>query len=209
MLKVREENHLARKHLLGRRQDGNAGFILPFKCKLDKQKMTLAVVISTFGVDFRHKMHDDLVTPRRPPQITAAVAPTLALKSETEPLLQQEGRYYQSVPEVAIHFSTAPSEPCPQSDSENWRPTLKKEDHKVEGANWFGILLAFLSGAFFTLSSAGVKALTSVDPMELLVLRSVVQIAAMTSVAVKCGENLLGPKGQRGLLQLQVQKYTG
>jgi hypothetical protein len=151
-------------------------------------------------------MHDELVTPRGPPQITAAVIPTHAIKSETEPLLQQEARYYQSVPEVAIHFSTPPSESCPQSDSQNWRPTLKKEDHKVEGANWFGIFLAFLSGAFFTLSSAGVKGLTSVDPMELLILRSVLQIATMTSVAIRCGENLLGPKGQRGLLQLQVKE---
>jgi drug/metabolite transporter (DMT)-like permease len=86
---------------------------------------------------------------------------------------------------------------------------VKKEDQKVEGANWFGIFLAFLSGAFFTLSSAGVKGLTGVDPMELLILRSLLQIAAMMSVAIRSGENLLGPKGQRGLLQLQVKKYTG
>jgi drug/metabolite transporter (DMT)-like permease len=148
-------------------------------------------------------MHDELVTARGPPQITAAVVPTHTVKSETEPLLQQEARYYQSVPEVAIHFNTPSSEPCPQLDSQNWRPTVKKENQKVEGANWFGIFLAFLSGAFFTLSSAGVKGLTSVDPMELLVVRSLLQIAVMLSVAIRNGENLLGPKGQRGLLQLQ------
>lgn len=151
-------------------------------------------------------MHDELVTARGPPQITAAVVPTHTVKSETEPLLQQEARYYQSVPEVAIHFNTPSSEPCPQLDSQNWRPTVKKENQKVEGANWFGIFLAFLSGAFFTLSSAGVKGLTSVDPMELLVVRSLLQIAVMLSVAIRNGENLLGPKGQRGLLQLQVKK---
>lgn len=167
----------------------------------------MAVVILTAGVPFRHKMHDELVTPRGPPQITAAVVPTHSVKSETEPLLQQEGRYYQSVPEVAIHFSTAPPESCPELGSQNWRPTEKKEHEKVEGANWFGILLAFLSGAFFTLSSAGVKGLKSIDPMELLVLRSLLQIVAMLSIAVRNGENLLGPKGQRGLLQLQVKKH--
>jgi len=173
---------------------------------LDKPKTALAVGVLTTGVPFRHKMHDELVTARGPPQITAAVVPTHTVKSETEPLLQQEGRYYQSVPEVAIHFSTPSSEPCPQLDSQNWRPTLKKENQKVEGANWYGIFLAFLSGAFFTLSSAGVKGLTSVDPMELLVVRSLLQIAAMLSVAIRNGEDLLGPKGQRGLLQLQVKK---
>lgn len=173
---------------------------------MDKPKTALAVGVLTTGVPFRHKMHDELVTARGPPQITAAVVPTHTVKSETEPLLQQEGRYYQSVPEVAIHFSTPSSEPCPQLDSQNWRPTLKKENQKVEGANWYGIFLAFLSGAFFTLSSAGVKGLTSVDPMELLVVRSLLQIAAMLSVAIRNGEDLLGPKGQRGLLQLQVKK---
>jgi hypothetical protein len=204
--KTGEEKHLARKHPLARRRGGRERLRLTFKSRLDKTNMVLAVVVLTIAVPFRYKMHDELVTARGPPQITAAVVPTHTVKSETEPLLQQEARYYQSVPEVAIHFSTPSSEPCPQVDSQNGRPTLKKENQKVEGANWFGIFLAFLSGAFFTLSSAGVKGLTSVDPMELLVLRSLLQIAAMLSVAIRNGEDLLGPKGQRGLLQLQVKE---
>lgn len=165
-------------------------------------------MILTIVVAFRHKMHDEIMTARGPPRLTAAVVPTHTTKSETEPLLQQEARYYQNVPEVAIHFNTPSSGPCPQLESQNWQPTLKKENQKVQGANWFGILLAFLSGAFFTLSSAGVKGLKSVDPMELLVLRSLLQIVAMLLISTTNGENLLGPKGQRGLLQLQVKNYN-
>lgn len=175
---------------------------------MNKPKEALAVAVITIGVAFRHKMHGEILTARGPPQLTAAVLPTHTAKSETEPLLQQEARYYHNVPEVAIHFSTPSSGSCPQLDSQNWRPTLKKENQKVQGANWFGILLAFLSGAFFTLSSAGVKGLKSVDPMELLVLRSVLQIVVMLSISITNGENLLGPKGQRGLVQLQVRKYN-
>jgi hypothetical protein len=151
-------------------------------------------------------MHGELLKGRGPPQITAAVGPTEALKGETEPLLQQEARYCHSVPEVAISFNTACPVPPPQSDPSDWQPTLNKDKHKVEGANWFGILLAFLSGGFFTLSSAGVKALKSVDPMELLVLRSLLQVAVMLTITISKGENVLGPKGQRGLLQLQVRR---
>jgi hypothetical protein len=154
---------------------------------------------------FSQKMHGELLKGRGPPQITAAVVPTQPVKGEMEPLLQQEARYYQNVPEVAINFNTPCSAPPPQFDPDNWQPTLNKDKHKVEGANWFGIFLAFLSGVFFTLSSAGVKALKSVDPMELLVVRSLLQVAAMLPIAISKGENILGPKGQRGLLQLQVR----
>jgi hypothetical protein len=159
-------------------------------------------------------MHGEVVTPRGRTQITAAVLPVHTdkaeveafLHAETEPLLhKQEGPYYcENVPEVAIHFSTSSSAPGPRFESHNWQPTLNKEKHKVQGANWFGILLAFLSGAFFTLSSAGVKGLKGVDPMELLFLRSLLQIAAMLPIALCKGDNILGPKGQRALLQLQV-----
>jgi drug/metabolite transporter (DMT)-like permease len=126
-----------------------------------------------------------------------------------EPLLRQEARYYQNVPEVGISFTAPCSVPPPQFDPHHWQPTLNKDKHKVEGANWFGILLAFLSGAFFTLSSAGVKALKSVDPMELLVLRSLLQVAVMLPITIRKGENILGPKGQRALLQLQVRLNSG
>jgi hypothetical protein len=170
------------------------------------------------AVSFSQRMHGELVTPRGQPQITAAVPPAYTAKDEveallhdeTEPLLhrdkhQQQGPcYYQNVPEVAIHFNTPSAAPDPQFESHNWQPTLNKEKQRVEGANWFGIFLAFLSGAFFTLSSAGVKGLKGVDPMELLVLRSLLQVVAMLPIALSKGENILGPKGQRGLLQLQV-----
>lgn len=155
---------------------------------------------------FSNKMHGELLKSRGPPLITAAVVPTDPEKGEMEPLLQQEARYYQNIPEVAINFKVPSSAPPPQSDPESWQPTLTKDKQRVEGANWFGIFLAFLSGGFFTLSSAGVKALKNVDPMELLVLRSLLQIAAMLPIAISKGENILGPKGQRGLLQLQVRR---
>ena len=61
-----------------------------------------------------------------------------------------------------------------------------------------------MSGTFFTLGATGVKALKSIDPMELLVMRSVLQILAMVAIAVCCRKNLIGPKGYRILLQLQV-----
>jgi hypothetical protein len=158
-------------------------------------------------------MYGEAVPPSGRPHITAAVLPEhtakgdvdMPLHAETEPLLQQQAPcYYQNLPEVSIHFGSAPSAHGPQFDPHNWQPTLNKEKKKIEGANWLGIFLAFLSGAFFTLSSAGVKGLKGVDPMELLILRSLLQLAVMLSIALWKGDNILGPKGQRGLLQLQV-----
>ncbi|PSN36606.1 hypothetical protein C0J52_21291 [Blattella germanica] len=104
-------------------------------------------------------------------------------KGEMESLLnhdmlqQQEARYYQNVPEVAVNFTIPPSAPPPQYEAHNWQPTLVKEKRQqvVDKANWFGIFLAFMSGAFFTLSSAAVKALKSMDPMELLIIRTTLQ----------------------------------
>lgn len=43
-------------------------------------------------------------------------------------------------------------------------------------ANFLGLFLAFISGVFFTLCSGTVKYLTDVDPMELLIFRSVFQV---------------------------------
>nr|CAD7443313.1 unnamed protein product [Timema bartmani] len=83
-----------------------------------------------------------------------------------------------------------------------WRPTLNKE-RKELSTNWCGVLLAFLSGTFFTLSSAALKALKSVDPMELLMIRSALQVAVMLAVACQRGHNVVGPRGYRLLLQLQ------
>ncbi|XP_012251404.1 solute carrier family 35 member G1-like [Athalia rosae] len=72
-----------------------------------------------------------------------------------------------------------------------------------EGTKWSGVFLAFLSGTFFTISSALVKAIKSVDPMILLSIRAILQIATMVIVACYNSKNLLGPKGQRILVQFQ------
>ncbi|KAK2575463.1 hypothetical protein KPH14_011194 [Odynerus spinipes] len=72
-----------------------------------------------------------------------------------------------------------------------------------EGTKWFGIFLAFLSGTFFTISSALVKAVRNVDPMLLLIIRAILQILTMIIVAIKMSKNLSGPKGQRMLIHLQ------
>ncbi|XP_059489920.1 solute carrier family 35 member G1-like [Neocloeon triangulifer] len=69
--------------------------------------------------------------------------------------------------------------------------------------NWCAILLAFLSGVFFTLCSALVKGLKSIAPMELLVLRSCVQVSAMLPIVAYRGRNPFGPSGLRLLLVLQ------
>lgn len=73
-----------------------------------------------------------------------------------------------------------------------------------EGTKWLGVLLAFLSGTFFTISSALVKAVRNVDPMLLLIIRAILQILAMIIVAIKTSKNFLGPKGQQMLIHLQV-----
>ena len=164
-------------------------------------------------------MHGELHTSPGYPKIQAAVyiedgrgEMESLLQDEKQCLLQhdhhqqQEARYYQNIPEVTVNFSNPPSAPPPQYESHDWQPPLTKEkQHNVDKANWFGIFLAFMSGAFFTLSSAAVKALKSLDPMELLIIRTTLQCCAMLPIALKRGENLLGPKGQRLLLQLQVK----
>ncbi|XP_035742223.1 solute carrier family 35 member G1-like [Vespa mandarinia] len=72
-----------------------------------------------------------------------------------------------------------------------------------EGTKWFGVFLAFLSGTFFTISSALVKVVRNVDPMLLLIIRAILQILAMVIVAIKTSKNFLGPKGQQMLIHLQ------
>ncbi|KAK6638133.1 hypothetical protein RUM44_008558 [Polyplax serrata] len=84
-----------------------------------------------------------------------------------------------------------------------WQPmtsTIKDEEPQ---SVWKGPCLAFISGTFFTLSSAAVKALSNVNPMELLVIRSTVQIVFMVAIALYVKANLFGPKGYRILLQIQ------
>ncbi|CAK9813234.1 Solute carrier family 35 member G1 [Anthophora quadrimaculata] len=72
-----------------------------------------------------------------------------------------------------------------------------------EGTKWFGVFLAFLSGTFFTISSALVKAVQNVHPMVLLGIRAILQMLVMAGVAMKVSKSLFGPKGQRMLLHLQ------
>jgi len=52
----------------------------------------------------------------------------------------------------------------------------KKKSIVPTKTNFFGIFLAFVSGVFFTLCSGTVKYLTEVDPMELLIFRSLFQV---------------------------------
>ena len=75
-----------------------------------------------------------------------------------------------------------------------------------EGTNWGGIFLAFLSGTFFTISSALVKAVKNVDPMILLGIRAIFQMLVMLIVAWR-ESNICGPKGQRLLIHFQVSVF--
>jgi len=79
---------------------------------------------------------------------------------------------------------------------------------RPQKTNWCAVLLAFLSGVFFTLCSALVKGLKSIAPMELLVLRSSIQLAAMLPIVAFRGSNPFGPSGLRGLLALQVSHFN-
>ncbi|XP_012275281.1 solute carrier family 35 member G1 [Orussus abietinus] len=69
--------------------------------------------------------------------------------------------------------------------------------------NWFGIFLAFLSGTFFTLSSALVKAIKNVDPMILLAIRALLQMVVMLIVVCKRSEHVFGLKEHRMLIHFQ------
>lgn len=73
-----------------------------------------------------------------------------------------------------------------------------------DGTKWYGVFLAFMSGTFFTVSSALVKAVRNVDPMILLAIRALLQILVMTIVACRVSFDLFGPSGQRILIHFQV-----
>lgn len=114
-------------------------------------------------------------------------------KSERQPLVH-----------VDVHRYTAGAPKVVYPNGRHFEPYRKASDAPAGTAtNWWGVFLAFLSGAFFTLSSAAVKALRSMDPMELLLVRAVLQVVVMLSVALCKGSPLLGEKGFRLLLQLQ------
>lgn len=74
-----------------------------------------------------------------------------------------------------------------------------------DGTKWYGVFLAFLSGTFFTISSALVKAVRNVDPMILLAIRALAQILTMAIVACRSSSDLFGPSGQRILIHFQVK----
>lgn len=74
-----------------------------------------------------------------------------------------------------------------------------------DGTKWYGVFLAFLSGTFFTISSALVKAVRNVDPMILLAIRALMQILTMAVVACRSSSDLFGPSGQRILIHFQVK----
>lgn len=65
-------------------------------------------------------------------------------------------------------------------------PLLAKKKKIVPTkTNFFGILLAFISGVFFTLCSGTVKYLTDIDPMELLIFRSLFQVWIYSLILVE------------------------
>jgi len=66
--------------------------------------------------------------------------------------------------------------------------------------------MTILSGIFFTLSSALIKDLEAVATMELLVLRSLIQVGVMLTIVAFLRRNPFGPPGYRLLLVLQVFK---
>lgn len=131
--------------------------------------------------------------------------PPAGVKGEAQPLITKNTSY--SISYYDDHLP--PPQPAPkQNEPHPWQPTLVLKE-RPNKTNWCGILLAFLSGAFFTLSSAAVKWLRSIDPMELLVIRAMLQVLVMLPL-VACGGGggqLLGPRGHRMLLQIQVQKH--
>lgn len=77
-----------------------------------------------------------------------------------------------------------------------------------EGTRWYGVFLAFLSGTFFTISAALVKAVRNVDPMILLAIRALLQILAMAVVACRLSGDLFGPSGRRILIHFQVTLHS-
>ena len=73
-----------------------------------------------------------------------------------------------------------------------------------EGTRWLGIFLAFISGIFFTISSALVKGTTDIDPMILLCIRGIIQTVVMFITACILSKNPIGTKDKKLLIQFQV-----
>lgn len=90
-------------------------------------------------------------------------------------LKQHEFQTYQNIPSLPVYPALLQT----NKNCTSKTPLIPKAV-KVKCApaktNWFGILLAFMSGVFFTLCSGTVKYLTDIDPMELLIFRSLFQV---------------------------------
>ncbi|KAF4527804.1 hypothetical protein B566_EDAN016216 [Ephemera danica] len=132
--------------------------------------------------------------PRAPPPYAAA-------PDELEVLL--------ATPRVQDYASLPPKDHKTEDEKPLGPPSVHPHYYKEVGparpqkTNWCAVLLAFLSGVFFTLCSALVKGLHAVAPMELLALRSAMQVAAMLPIIAFRLESPFGPRGLRGLLVLQ------
>lgn len=171
------------------------------KSKNEDEHLSFITFIFSFQETMQVLNNQDTNTSQQPPNNPHVVAVPLPEKEEEEFLSilnHNETNNYNTIP-----IASAP--PLPSSKTNKleaeWKPFLNSP--KAEKTHWGGVFLAFLSGTFFTLCSATVKAVRSMDPMELLVIRSVMQVAIMLPIALCKGESLIGPKGLRLMLVLQ------
>jgi len=81
------------------------------------------------------------------------------------------------------HSQTIYPSLLPSNKNSNCKTPLiaKPKKHAPTKVSWLGVFLAFMSGVFFTLCSSTVKYLTDIDPMELLIFRSIIQVCGRNS----------------------------
>lgn len=82
--------------------------------------------------------------------------------------------YQQNLPSAPLYPQLIP--PGGSRNGDNDRTPLLPKKIAPTKTSWIGVFLAFISGVFFTLCSGTVKYLTGVDPMELLIIRSLFQV---------------------------------
>ncbi|XP_059489830.1 solute carrier family 35 member G1-like [Neocloeon triangulifer] len=80
---------------------------------------------------------------------------------------------------------------------------LLRRQPQMVTTNWWAILLTVISGVSFTCSSALVKGLDMIDPMELLALRAIIQLIAIFPFIIYLRKNPFGPPGMRVYMFLQ------
>ncbi|XP_065336171.1 solute carrier family 35 member G1-like [Cloeon dipterum] len=80
---------------------------------------------------------------------------------------------------------------------------LEKRQPQMLKTNWWAILLTFISGVCFTASTALIKGLNTIDPMDLLLLRGLIQFVAITPFVIYERKNPFGPPSVRLYLLLQ------